>query len=187
MVPFAVRISKSTANVVGTAWSYFRWPSDLPAKRVKLGNPTRRARMNTLISGAKRWLMLLAGVLLLTACGGDADKNQAPSYRSVEGATMGTYYRVQYRESENVQPANKGWMNYCRVSIKACRPMLPTLRSVRLTARMRRSGKRYRRAFFCAASGLAVWRESEGAFDVTIGPLVNLWGFGPLRSSNYPP
>ena len=28
-------------------------------------------------------------------------------------------------------------------------------------------------------AALQIWRESEGAFDVTIGPLVNLWGFGP--------
>ena len=79
--------------------------------------------MNTLISGAKRWLMLLAGGLLLTACGSGADKNQAPSYRSIEGASMGTYYRAVSRKGKNVQPANKGWMNYCRVLIKACRPI----------------------------------------------------------------
>lgn len=26
---------------------------------------------------------------------------------------------------------------------------------------------------------LDIWRSSHGAFDVTVGPLVNLWGFGP--------
>ena len=64
--------------------------------------------MDTLIFGVKRWLMLLAGGLLLTACGSDADKNQAPSYRSVEGATMGTYYRVQYREGESCATSQQG-------------------------------------------------------------------------------
>lgn len=29
------------------------------------------------------------------------------------------------------------------------------------------------------ALALQVWQASDGAFDVTIGPLVNLWGFGP--------
>ncbi len=28
---------------------------------------------------------------------------------------------------------------------------------------------------------LEVWRSTSGAFDVTVGPLVDLWGFGPTR------
>ncbi|MFL0799611.1 MAG: FAD:protein FMN transferase [Agarilytica sp.] len=31
-----------------------------------------------------------------------------------------------------------------------------------------------------------VYRESSGAFDVTIGPLVNRWGFGPLDVTDLP-
>lgn len=29
------------------------------------------------------------------------------------------------------------------------------------------------------AISLDVWHKSQGAFDITVGPLVNLWGFGP--------
>ena len=29
------------------------------------------------------------------------------------------------------------------------------------------------------AQALSIYRRSDGAFDVTVGPLVNLWGFGP--------
>ena len=32
-----------------------------------------------------------------------------------------------------------------------------------------------------------IWQQSAGAFDVTVGPLVNLWGFGPAKSMNTPP
>ncbi len=37
---------------------------------------------------------------------------------------------------------------------------------------------------FCAVieAALAVSQRTEGAFDVTVGPLVNLWGFGPGES-----
>ena len=31
-----------------------------------------------------------------------------------------------------------------------------------------------------------VWQETRGAFDVTIGPLVNLWGFGPTNAEETP-
>jgi len=34
---------------------------------------------------------------------------------------------------------------------------------------------------------LEVSRQSNGAFDITVGPLVNLWGFGPHGDVNEPP
>jgi len=33
--------------------------------------------------------------------------------------------------------------------------------------------------FYVLTHSLDIWRLSQGAFDVTVGPLVNLWGFGP--------
>lgn len=33
--------------------------------------------------------------------------------------------------------------------------------------------------FQIVQQSLTVWRLSQGAFDITVGPLVNLWGFGP--------
>ena len=37
------------------------------------------------------------------------------------------------------------------------------------------------------AAGLEVSRDTQGAFDVTVGPLVNLWGFGPAGRAREPP
>ena len=34
---------------------------------------------------------------------------------------------------------------------------------------------------------LALCRESAGAFDITVGPVVNLWGFGPEKRTAQPP
>jgi len=44
-------------------------------------------------------------------------------------------------------------------------------------------------AEFCAAldAALAISRITNGAFDITVGPLVNLWGFGPDGSVAEPP
>jgi hypothetical protein len=36
-------------------------------------------------------------------------------------------------------------------------------------------------------SALAVGKTSHGAFDITVGPLVNLWGFGPTDTNNTVP
>jgi len=42
---------------------------------------------------------------------------------------------------------------------------------------------------FCAAieSAIEISRISDGAFDITVGPLVNLWGFGPGDNVRQPP
>ena len=37
------------------------------------------------------------------------------------------------------------------------------------------------------STALAVGRQSEGAYDVTVGPLVDLWGFGPSPALQMPP
>jgi len=37
------------------------------------------------------------------------------------------------------------------------------------------------------AAGQQVSRDTQGAFDVTVGPLVNLWGFGPPGRADQPP
>ena len=37
------------------------------------------------------------------------------------------------------------------------------------------------------AAGLEVSRNTQGAFDVTVGPLVNLWGFGPAGRADEMP
>jgi thiamine biosynthesis lipoprotein len=42
---------------------------------------------------------------------------------------------------------------------------------------------------FCAAlaASLEISRLTDGAFDITVGPLVNLWGFGPDGTVSEPP
>nr|WP_250633276.1 FAD:protein FMN transferase [Pinirhizobacter soli] len=41
--------------------------------------------------------------------------------------------------------------------------------------------------FTVLAHALSVARDSEGAYDPTVGPLVDLWGFGPVAPSSMPP
>lgn len=41
--------------------------------------------------------------------------------------------------------------------------------------------------FHVLTTALEVGRLSAGAYDVTVAPLVNLWGFGPLRPTVEPP
>lgn len=143
--------------------------------------------MDSRISGVGRWLTLLVSVLFLVACGSEADNDPAPSYRSIEGATMGTYYRVQYREGES-----------CATSQQALDELLTGfnqslstyIADSEISEFNRANGEAWQslspRFSAVLQAALQVWRQSEGAFDVTIGPLVNLWGFGPIDAAALP-
>ncbi len=41
--------------------------------------------------------------------------------------------------------------------------------------------------FYMLSLSQKINRQSDGAFDVTIGPLVNLWGFGPVKPEGLSP
>ncbi len=126
--------------------------------------------------------VLRAGVIgvVLTGCG-------AADYATVSGATMGTYYSVTYRaegDCQIVQTAIDARLNEINAVMSTYqadselsqfndslslseRPVSAELSAVLQTARQ-------------------VHEETGGAFDVTVGPLVNLWGFGPERVTDAP-
>ncbi len=129
-----------------------------------------------------RWVGLLS---LLTAC------QQEPAMLRVSGATMGTTWNVsiappvdpargpallQLLESELMRinqlmstwDADSELSQFNRAAVGTPFPLAPeTLEVLRLAEQ--------------------VSQASGGAFDVTVGPLVNLWGFGPdMRPEQVP-
>lgn len=124
---------------------------------------------------------------VLSACSGE---QRLPEYE-LSGSTMGTTYSVKL-----IAPGRDVSKDRLRTQINA------TLAAVnQLTSTWRDDSELSRfnanpstdwidvSAEFCAAieNALAVSRQSDGAFDVTVGPLVNLWGFGPDRQRREPP
>jgi thiamine biosynthesis lipoprotein len=116
---------------------------------------------------------------LLVACGGD----QAPEPTVIHGETMGTTYTVKLfrgrggEAGETLQVAIDALLEEVNDQMSTYRPdselsrfnASPTLEWFPVsdaTARV-------------AMEALETSRLSGGAFDVTVGPLVNLWGFGP--------
>ncbi len=121
-----------------------------------------------------------AVLLLCAACDG-------PSYERIQGETMGTYYSISYRASASCRPDSQelartldrinGVMStYLATSelslFNASRDLTPTSVSNELWHVLR--------------AAATVHLHSGGAFDVTVGPLVNLWGFGPARVTEAP-
>jgi len=98
-----------------------------------------------------------------------------------EGATMGTRYRV-------VLPGLGEESEALRADVKAALDRVVALMSTyEPDSELSRFNRSARRDPFPVAPetravlevALEVWRRSDGAFDVTVGPLTDAWGFGP--------
>lgn len=127
------------------------------------------------------WLVLAAAITPRTEA--------TPDSVSLGGDTMGTQYQLrivapQQTEAalhagtrdrlEEVDAAMSTWRADSELSRFNARrttdwvPISPALHAVLQTA-------------------LALSTLTDGAFDVTVGPVVNLWGFGPTRRPSTPP
>lgn len=128
------------------------------------------------VMGCLRHILVLCGLTVLTGCGGDA-------LERFGGPTMGSTYAIQYvrtpgtpapaevqRQVEGILAEVDRQMSTYRsdsdverfndLPAHSCQPMPgPILHLVR--------------------TGEQLSQASEGAFDLTVEPLINLWGFGP--------
>ena len=120
-------------------------------------------------------------------CQNAASTNAASQYRMIEGSTMGTYYRIQYRASSSCEMVKRDvdtLLEGFNLSLSTYIPQSEISKLNRATA-----GQWIDltpRMNLVMQAAFEVWRESQGAFDVTIGPLVNLWGFGPAEVAALP-
>ena len=121
---------------------------------------------------------LLAALLFVLASCGD----RAPSYE-LQGHTMGTQFSVtvaQPMERESRQDLQRD----IEAVLEEVEDAMSTYRADSEVSRFNASPSTDWFAVSpatCEAirATLEVSRLSDGAFDVTVGPLVNLWGFGP--------
>lgn len=130
----------------------------------------------TLLSNARIWLALL-GLAFFVSC------THAPQQLSVNGETMGTTYSIRYvtanpkhspdwikeRVDGVLEQVNSQMSTYDPESelslFNAKQTTEPVVISRALEVVVRRA--------------LEIADETGGVLDVTVGPLVNLWGFGP--------
>lgn len=132
--------------------------------------------------------LLTAAALLAAGC------SDAPTERTVlevAGSTMGTSYDVKVvapapgLSVETLQPAVQGTLDGVEQSMST---YIPQSELSRFNAY--HGGDWFPvSAELCALveEALAISGLSGGAFDVTVGPLVNLWGFGPGAAVVVPP
>ena len=114
-------------------------------------------------------------VMFISGCSG------LSSYRKCEGAVWATSYHITYRSDRNLDDSIISVMRMVENS-------LSPFADSSLVSRINRgeteeTDSLFRRIFLASQS---VNRQSQGAFDPTVAPLVNLWGFGYKKSGKEP-
>ncbi len=130
----------------------------------------------------------LVVALLLSACGGDTDR---PRQLELNGAAMGTTWSVQVLDL----PAGDdraALRDDVEAAIVRAEQMLSTYIPGSDLMRFNRSGRTdwvdvSDELCSIVDTALTLSEMTGGAFDITVGPLVNLWGFGPDGNVTEPP
>ena len=118
----------------------------------------------------------LSATLLLTGCG--------PEQVNLDGKTMGTSYSVRYVTGDDTPSAGKMQAEIDK-RLELVNEQMSTYRPGSELSRFNAS-RAVDKPFPVSAAttevvleALRINRVTDGALDVTVGPLVNLWGFGP--------
>lgn len=120
--------------------------------------------------------LLLSLVLLLTAC------QPAPTQTRIQGNTMGTYYAVTLSDPfPGGQAALQGEVDALLARINQ---EISTYDPGSLISRFNQDAGKTPMVIPTSMArivqqGMDAGRLTQGKLDVTVGPLVNLWGFGP--------
>jgi len=130
--------------------------------------------------------MLLAGVLVLTGC------DDAPSSQEqvLSGKTMGTVWRVSVAgvPAERIPQLD----NAIRQQLQQDDQELSTWKT---DSALSRFNQYQGTQPWPVSEGMAdivtlalrIGQKTGGAMDITVGPLVNLWGFGPVKAPQHTP
>jgi len=120
----------------------------------------------------KNKLIYLAFLMLFFACG---LRDQGPQQVSIRGVVFGTYYSVIYYEGDGrvLQQGIDSLFGDFNSS-------LSFYDQESLLSRINRNEEKYADDHFRVVFERAqqLWKETGGAFDATVFPLVNAWGFG---------
>ncbi|MGL5156355.1 MAG: FAD:protein FMN transferase, partial [Aeromonas veronii] len=130
-------------------------------------------------SVVKTWLAF-GLAFFLTGCGQETVQSKPEIH--ITGSTMGTYYSIKVADSAISDPAKL--QAEVDVLLERVNDQMSTYRPDSELSRFNQSRDNKpvvvsRDTARVVTEAIHIGRESQGALDVTVGPLVNLWGFGP--------
>jgi thiamine biosynthesis lipoprotein len=125
----------------------------------------------------KTWLVALASLLLLAGCEKPVEQVH------LSGPTMGTTYNIKYLQQDGI-PSSEDLHKEIDRLLEEVNDQMSTYRKTSELSRFNQFQETT--PFEVSPQTATVVREAIrlngvtlGALDVTVGPLVNLWGFGP--------
>lgn len=100
-------------------------------------------------------------------------QQRSTPYQHDEGFVFGTVYHITYQSEENLQ-------SQIESELAKVDNSLSTFNKKSIISRINRNEDIETNAMFSEVFNLAesISKETEGAFDITVAPLVNAWGFG---------
>ena len=120
-------------------------------------------------SAMKRLFVFIFLLLIFVAC------QEKAQYISNEGFIYGTIYHISYEspDGKDLQAEIEAQMNKLNRS-------LSTFDSISIISKVNRNEEVELDDYFLAVfnKAMEVAEKSDGAFDITIAPMVNAWGFG---------
>ncbi len=137
--------------------------------------------------------ILLILLVLLSGCG---KQQQIPEVVDIYGRTMGTTYSVKLVKSgarktlpeEDVKQISTGIEQVLK---KVNRQMSTYIKDSEISRFNRYNETGWfdvsSDTIMVLAESMKLSEKSAGAFDITMGPLINLWGFGPAGKDNVIP
>jgi len=141
--------------------------------------------INTLI----KWLALIGLAFFVSSC--SKPESQLLQF---QGKTMGTYYHVKYvlsgEQLNNKALLEKQLQASVDQQLELVNNQMSTYRPYSELSLFNKSTESHEvsdATIKVVKKALSIYQQSGGAFDVTVGPLVNLWGFGPDKKPNKVP
>ncbi|NGZ12708.1 FAD:protein FMN transferase [Vibrio aestuarianus] len=125
----------------------------------------------------KKWLVALASLLVLAGCEKPVEQVH------LSGPTMGTTYNIKYIKADGI-PSSESVQKEVDRLLEQVNDQMSTYRKDSELSRFNQFQETT--PFTVSSQTATVVKEAIrlnqltlGALDVTVGPLVNLWGFGP--------
>lgn len=102
------------------------------------------------------------------------------TYQYTEGKIYGTFYHITYNYSEDLQKEIHTEMEQVNTSLSMFNPQSVVAKINRGESDL--TDVLFRRMF---TKAWEVNQQTQGAFDITVAPLVNVWGFG-FKNETFP-
>jgi len=130
----------------------------------------------------KKKLIWQIPFLLLLIIGTVVILKKQPPFRTNEGMVFGTIYKITYQHNDDLQNDIKAAMMEVDNSLSPYNPSS-------IITRINHNEDTVLNEHFVHVFNLAqqISSETEGAFDITVAPLVNAWGFGFKHSIDIEP